>query len=197
MLNANKATSYMTTPVITIGQFDTLEAAINLMIEESITCLPIVDRMDHLVGILTEGDILRCTSCSVLAPPSHWLSRILGSAAAPRRISRKVRDVMTRRALSAATNTTPEWIIDLMRNNGIQHVPVIEQGQLVGLISRSAMLDTFANEAVSANNIFADRSVARERWTRLNAMHDDVVELCGKVNQSIEKPRDLHQFSSP
>jgi CBS domain-containing protein len=54
-----KATDYMTCHVDTIRQDETLQTAINLMIERSLGCLPVVDHSSQLVGMLTEGDILR------------------------------------------------------------------------------------------------------------------------------------------
>lgn len=207
MPSATKITNYTIHPVITINQHDMLEAAINLMIERSISCLPVVDRLGQLVGILTEGDILRCITSNVSAKPSHWLSFLLGSATTSRRVGRKVRDVMTRSVISAPTNTTPESIIDLMRHNRIQHVPIVEHGRLVGLISLPAFQDELANVAVSPETSADDRTVAPERWARLNAMHipingnsgirvrDDTSQLSSMVNQSIGLPINVQQVS--
>ena len=207
MPHATNATDYMTHPVLTIGQHDTLETAINLMIERSISSLPVVDRVGRLVGILTEGDVLRRTVSAMPAAPPHWLSFLTGSGTSAPHVGRKVRDVMTRSVVAAASAATPDTIIDLMRSNRIQHVPIVEQGRLVGLIGRTKLLDTFADVAVSTDNSFADRSVARQRWTRLNAMQmptartggdtvrNDVIDLFGVINRSAALPTDAHQFS--
>ncbi|MDP9109183.1 MAG: CBS domain-containing protein [Pseudomonadota bacterium] len=207
MPNDTNATDYMTRPVITIGQHDTLEAAINLMIARSISSLPVVDRVGRLVGILTEGDVLRRAASAMPAAPPHWLSFLTGSGTSAPQVGRKVRDVMTRSVVIAASDATPDTIIDLMRSNRIQHVPIVEQGRLVGLICRTKLLDTFADVAVSADNSATARSVARQRWTRLNAMQmptgrsggdtvrNDVIDLFGVIDRSAALSHDVHQFS--
>jgi CBS domain-containing protein len=206
MLITTKATDYMTHPVVTIGQNDMLKTAIDMMIDRSISCLPVVDKLDQLVGILTESDILQRAASNVPAKPFHWLSFILRSGRAPRYISHYVQDVMTRSVISAPTNATPESIIDLMQANRIQQVPIVEQGQLVGLICRNAMLDKLADVAVSVEYLATDRSIARERWTRLNAMQmpidltlecrarSDASDLNSKINRSTERRQNQHQF---
>lgn len=205
MTSANNATDYMTRPVVTIGQHDTLEAAIDLMIERSITCLTVLDRSGGLVGMLTEGDVLRRTASGSPAASARWLSFLSRGTMAPRRGDRKVCDVMTRSVISATSEATPESIIDLMRTNRIQHVPIVGRGRLVGLVCRTALLNALADAAVSAHTIAAERSVARQRWTRLNAMQmptggsvevrvrDDVADLCGVIHQ----PTGLSQNQHP
>ena len=200
MPSVTKPTDYMTRPVVTIGQDDTLKAAIDLMIEQSISCLPVVDQSGRVVGILTEGDILRSNAASMPAQSVYWLKLLVERGMVPRHTGRKVRAVMTRSVITAPANGTAESIIDIMCVNRIQHVPIVDQGRLIGLICRTTVSDACAKVAVSAENIAADRSVARQRWTRLNAIadvkvRDDVSALFGMINQSTALPQHTHQFA--
>ena len=207
MSSDTRAISYLTRPLLTIGQNDTLEVAIDLMIEHQINCLPVVDKSGRLEGILTEGDILRRTATSAPARPMHWLSFLLGTGPTQRHVDRKVRDVMTRNAIAVSASATPESVIDQMRIHRIQQVPVLEQGQLLGMIDRTALMDAFAEVAVSVADCAADRSLARDRWARLDAMQtstngiasikvrDDVVNLFSTINRSADLQHDQRQFS--
>ncbi len=136
-----KAVDLIRHPVITIGPDDTLQMAIDTMIDHCVTCLPVVSRSHHLLGILTQGDILRRTETRLPETRSRRRALLTGSIETARRPCRKVRDVMTSSVISAPTDTSLKLLLALMNAHCIEQVPIVERGALLGLACRVDLLD--------------------------------------------------------
>ncbi len=113
------ARDIMTTNMITAEKELSIFAAAELMVEHHITGIPIVDKDNNLIGILSEYDVLR-----------------LLKEAAPNQ-EKTVGDFMTRQVV-AFEDTTPmlkvwEFLID---NPTKRRVPIVRHGKLAGLVSR-------------------------------------------------------------
>ena len=104
--------------VSTIRSIDGVEAAIRKLYDERIGTLVVVDRWGKLAGMLSERDVI-------------WALAQHGAEA----LSFEVHEVMT----PDVTTCTPEDRIDdvmhTMTAHRIRHLPVMEQGRLVGLVS--------------------------------------------------------------
>ena len=153
MPSGPKAVDVMTHPLITIGPDDTLEAAIDTMIDNAVTCLPVVSLSRHLLGILTQGDILRRTETRLPKTRPRWLTLLTGTGPTARRASRKVRDVMTRSVISAPADTSFKLLLALMNAHCIEHVPIVERGTLLGLACRADLLDSAPSSWATAPSI--------------------------------------------
>ena len=105
------------TDVISIGPDATVFAALTLMSEKNIGALPVVDGV-KLVGIFSERDYAR----KVI---------LLG------RSSKEtfVKEIMTEKVLCVKPQSTNEECMTLMSEKCLRHLPVIEGGQLIGMIS--------------------------------------------------------------
>ena len=136
-----KAVDLIRHPVITVGPDDTLQVAIDTMISNCVTCLPVVSLSHHLLGILTQGDILRRTETRSPETRPRWPALLTGSIETARRPSRKVRDVMTSSVISAPADASLKLLLTLMNAHCIKQVPIVERGALLGLASRVDVLD--------------------------------------------------------
>ena len=103
--------------VHTCAPDDSLADVADLMVGHNIGSL-VVMQDDDMVGIVTERDILR--ACSATRGPLEFL---------------KVADRMTRCPVVASTNDEVADIMCIMTERRIRHVPVVERGHLVGIIS--------------------------------------------------------------
>ncbi|HEY4040652.1 MAG TPA: CBS domain-containing protein [Rhodopila sp.] len=134
----------MTRNCVTIAPHATVEEAAKLMLSKHISGLFVVEKDDKLVGVVTEGDLLRRDELGTQRNRPWWL-RLLASPARQaadftRAHGRHVRDVMTEEVLSIAQDATLEDVVDTMERHRIKRLPVIADGRVVGVVSRADLL---------------------------------------------------------
>lgn len=141
-----RAADVMTRAVVTVQPNASIVDAIRLMLGQRISGLPVVGEAGELVGILTEGDLLRRTEIGTERQRPQWLSFLRGPV---RRAGdyvhengRKVEEVMTREVCSQDEEASLEKIASLMESKRIKRVPIVTNGRLVGVISRADLLRT-------------------------------------------------------
>jgi CBS domain-containing protein len=143
-----KASDVMTRNVISIGPSASLSKAIHLMLGNRVSGLPVLDEESKVVGILTEGDLLRRGETATDRQRPRWLEILMG----PRRIAeeyvkshgRKVEDVMTRDVVSVTEDTALDEIVQSMEHHRIKRVLVLQGNLLAGIVSRADLLGALA-----------------------------------------------------
>ena len=139
------ARDVMTQPATTLRDDAPLEQAIALMLERGISGLPVVDQYGRLLGMLTEGDLLRRVEVGTSEHHrSGWWDFIRGpgrnAAEYVRTHSRRVSDLMTRNPASVSEGTPLSDVVELMESRRIKRVPVMRDDMVVGIVSRSDLL---------------------------------------------------------
>jgi CBS domain-containing protein len=168
----------MTKRVISVTPETPIADAARVMLEQRISGLPVVDANGAVVGIVTEGDLLRRTETGTDRLRSRWFELLI----APGRLAhdyvhshaRKVGEVMTHEIASVAPDDTLAKVVELMESRRIKRLPVIEEGRLVGIVSRAnlvrALLDKLpegagketAGDAEIRERILAE--ISRQPW---------------------------------
>jgi predicted transcriptional regulator len=113
----------MTTKVITVGENQSRQQAARLLTQHRISGLPVVNDDQVAVGVVTEYDII--------------------SKDGP-----KVRDIMTRGAISVGEDTDLEEVGHLLVQKRIKRLLVLDEGKLVGIVSRSDLVKEIAQHWV-------------------------------------------------
>ncbi len=143
------ASDVMTVRVITIEPDATVQAAAKLMLERGISALPVVDKAGKLIGIISEGDLLRRTETGTERESSWWLNFLSGSDQLASDFVKahgiKVSDVMTKEVVVAKPDTPLREIARLLESNRIKRVPVVEGDRVVGVVSRANLLQALAS----------------------------------------------------
>jgi CBS domain-containing protein len=143
-----KIEEVMTRDVITVGPTTSIHKAAQLMVEHGVSGLPVVDDAGRLVGIISEGDLILRQKRRTERP---WWRRFFEDGEQLAREYQKARgttvaEVMTRSVVSIS----PVWGIDMaatiLRNRGIRRLPVVHDGQLVGIVSRADLIKALATE---------------------------------------------------
>ena len=139
-----KASEIMTSPVITVTPATSIAEAARLMLQHRISGLPVVDGEGAVVGVITEGDLLRRPEMG--AAPHHpmWLELLLG----PGRLAdeythahaRRVGEAMTGDVVSVPPQADVADLVQLMNRRRIKRLPVIDSGKLVGIVSRANLV---------------------------------------------------------
>jgi len=138
----------MTRDVATTTADGALHAAVRLMLERKVSGLPVMDHAGAIIGILTEGDLLRRVELDTSTRVASWLD-FFRSPGRPARDyiathSRVVGDIMTKTVLTVDEAAPLSEVVGIMQSKHVKRVPVLAGGSLVGMVSRSDFLRALA-----------------------------------------------------
>jgi CBS domain-containing protein len=147
-----RAADVMTSHVITAAPDDTVAAVARQLAINHISGVPVCDKGGKLLGMLSESDLMRPFMSEVEARRSWWLHLLAeGTELAPnfldyiRQDRRHAKDLMTTPVVSVSEQTSAREIGDLMIKQRIKHVPVLRDGQLVGIVTRADIIRVIAS----------------------------------------------------
>ena len=133
------------------------------LLERRISAVPVVDASERLVGIVSEGDLMRRAESGTERRPSWWLSLLADPERQARDYvkshGRLARDVMTRKVITVSENAPLEKIAALLEKYRIKRVPVVRNGKLVGIVSRSNLLQGLVAHGTSHAPSADDRKI--------------------------------------
>lgn len=198
-----RARDVMTTRVVTVGEETRVEDIARLLLEHRISAVPVVDAHRRLVGIVSEGDLMRRAQTEAARPSSLWLRL----AALPREASlylhahgRVASDLMTRKVITVDEAAPLAEIVDLLERHRIKRVPVIHHGKVVGIVSRSDLLRRLATaRAVLPPSKVDDRTLRRTLLATMTGeadidplflnvrVEDGIAHLWGLVDSDAER----------
>ncbi len=144
-----KANDIMTSPVITVEPDTSIREIAKLLFEHRISAVPVVEK-GRLVGLVSEADLLhrREIGTDRVAPSGSWWLRLFSADRSPedyiKSHARRARDIMTREVATVAPDTPVAQIATLLETHGIKRVPVMRDGKLVGIVSRSNLVQALA-----------------------------------------------------
>lgn len=104
--------------VVAVAPSDTITVAIQILNEKGIGAVLVRDTSDEIIGIVSERDIVR------------GIARHKGSC-----LDMKVSDLMTSPVISCQPDDSVDKIMQLMTDRRIRHLPVMKDGDLLGIIS--------------------------------------------------------------
>lgn len=204
-----RAMDVMTNSVITVDPETSVRDVAKLLCEEGISGVPVVDKSNRMVGIVTEGDLMHRTETETETHTEHRRARWLDSLASDRELARDyvkshgrhVRDVMTRDVIAVECDTELADIANLFETKRIKRVPVLRDGNLVGIVSRANLVRAVAasGRTASPGGEANDRGIREQLlselrgqewarvWTADVVVRDRVVHLWCGDNQSPEE----------
>jgi CBS domain-containing protein len=150
----------MTRKVISVGTAASIVEAANIMLENHVSGLPVIDETGRLVGIVSQGDFLRRAEIGTQRKRGRWLKFLLGAGKVASDFvherGRKVGEVMTPEPVTVTENATLEEIVELMERNNVKRLPVVRGDKLVGIVTRSNLLQAVAELARDVPDPTAD-----------------------------------------
>jgi CBS-domain-containing membrane protein len=139
-----QAHDVMTPQVIAVEPDTDVREIAKLLVEHRISAVPVVDKSGKVVGIVSEGDLMRRAESGTERHTSWWLSLFLQpedqTHAYVKTHGHRAADVMTDRVITVEENTSLEHVADLLEKNRIKRVPVLRDGKMVGIVSRADLL---------------------------------------------------------
>lgn len=179
-----RAHDIMSRPVYSVRTTDTVEAAAALLTDKKITAAPVIDEAGELVGMVSEGDLLWHR---VPEDPTAHIRRGVSDDLGER--PRVVGDVMSGSPVTTWPEADVADIARLMLHHDIRSVPVVDHGDLVGIVSRRDILRT----VVRGDNML-EREIqhrldeyagGERRWTA--TVTDGLATVDGRFDDEVER----------
>ncbi len=153
----------MTYGVIGVPESASLGEAVETMLRSRVSALFVLDANNAVVGVLSEGDLLRRSELGSERKRPHWLELLLGSGrvaeAYAHEHGRKVDEVMTGNVESIAEEAELSEAVDRMIRHRIKRLPVLRGEAVVGVISRSDLLKGLLAAAPGASAPHPDAEI--------------------------------------
>ncbi len=139
----------MTRNVVCVAASETIAKAVELMLQNRISGLPVVDTAGNLVGIITEGDFLRRAELGTQRRRPKWFEFLIGPGRLAEEYAqsagRTVEEVMTVDPMTVAEDDSLETVVELMERRHIKRLPVLRDGKIVGIVSRANLMRALAS----------------------------------------------------
>jgi CBS domain-containing membrane protein len=128
----------MTREAVTIGKGADVNEAARLLSEDRISGLPVVDDHRHVIGVVSEADILSMTGMKKGHTFKDVVRHLLGEPLPGRKEGALVEDIMSSPAITTTPGTDIAEVARILDDRRIKRLPVVdEEGRLVGIISRA------------------------------------------------------------
>jgi CBS domain-containing protein len=190
-----KVKDVMTTAVVTAQPETTFKEAAELLLDHGVSGLPIVDGDGRLLGLVTEADLMSKEAfgfrearplgaiVDLLAGNRRWVDKAAGLTAG---------EVMTTDVVTAGPREDIAVAARRMLHWGVKRLPVVEDGRVVGIVSRPDLLRLFhrsdADLAAEIEAKLASPLYAPEDHEVTFSVEDGVVTLDGRVTFDGEVP---------
>lgn len=200
-----KAKDVMTTPVITVSAETEVREIAQLLLEKRISGVPVVDAGQNLLGIVSEGDLIRHvgTGAEDEGRGSWWLAVFASpgeqAQSYVKHHGRFAREVMTRKVHAVSEEATLPEIARILESRAVKRVPVVRGRKVIGIVSRANLLHGLVAAKPQATRSVADAELrdglnaeiakAGIRATFLNiVVADGIAQVWG----SVESREELH-----
>lgn len=196
-----QAKDIMTTSVLTVGTDTSVKDVAAMLLQRRVSGAPVVDADNGVVGIVSEGDLIRRAGMKAERHPSWWLSLL--SAPEDRALAYvkshggTAGEVMTRAVIAVEESTSLEEIASTLSKHDIKRVPVLHDGKLAGIVSRADLLrgltarlaapTTSADDETIKNAIVVELARAVQQPEMLSVVvSGGVVHIWGAVDTDSE-----------
>jgi CBS domain-containing protein len=198
-----KARDVMVAPVITVKPYSTVREVAKTLVDRRISAVPVVDDAGKVVGIISEGDLMHRAETGTERRYRWWIRLVGGDASLPtdyiKAHARRAADIMTQNVITATPETPLDEIAVLLERNSIKRVPIVREGQLVGIVSRANLVQALATMPRGLEIPLSDTNI-REKllshlkeqpWADTHLLNvivtDGVVSLWGVTSSESER----------
>jgi CBS domain-containing protein len=199
-----QAKDVMTSPVVSVEADSTILQAVQIMLRRRISGLPVVDKRGRLVGLVTEGDLLRRSETGTERRRARWLEFLVGPGRLAvdyvRSHGRKISEIMTGDPVTIGEDTPLAEIVKLMEKHRIKRIPVVRGQHMVGIVSRANLVHALASVASEIKPVEQDdetiranlmATLGKELWAPVALINPvvrgGVVDLWGTITDERER----------
>ncbi|MBI3455941.1 MAG: CBS domain-containing protein [Candidatus Rokubacteria bacterium] len=196
-----KVYEVMTRDVVTVRPETPIQEAAQLMVSYGVSGLPVVDDRGSVVGILSEGDLILRQKRRERVP--WWRSFFDDGERLAREYQKAMGttagEVMTRSVICVSPDLPIESVAVILDERRIRRLPVVADGQLVGIVSRGDLIKALATAPAGPVASLSDGQLVREMKDRIAhepwasnrgivaQAKDGIVSLWGVVDTEAQK----------
>ena len=196
-----KAQDIMTRAVVTVGPYTPVPDIASMMVEKHISGMPVVTESGQIIGILSQSDLLHRveTGTERESRRKWWFLNLADADALARDYAKahglRAQDVMSRYVISVRDDAELRDVADILDTHRIKRVPVLQEGRLVGIITRGDLVRALSQVQMSKSvKKVDDAALHKTLHDRIRAqpwvndsyisvtVNDGVVELWGFVD---------------
>ncbi|KVQ59305.1 CBS domain-containing protein [Burkholderia territorii] len=199
------ARDVMTTSVIFATPEMSVHEVAKLLADHAISAVPVADADGRLIGIVSEGDLVRRVEIGTGARRRSWWLELLASntelaSEYVKAHAQKVKDMMSVDVVTVCEDTPLSEIADLLERYRIKRVPVIKDDKVTGLVSRADLVRALASDTHNeqtpvprADEEIRDailNAMSGQRWTLSRGqviVRNGVVHLWGVIFSEEER----------
>jgi CBS domain-containing protein len=198
------ASDVMVRDVVTVHAETDVAEAVKLLAERDISALPVVDSQGRLVGIISEADLLRRVEIGTEKHRPWLLESIAATASLATEFAKshgkRVGEIMTSDVVTASEDASLAEIATLFERKRIKRVPIVRAGKVVGIVSRTNLIQALASAVGTAQpHEDSDRRIredllavlGRQPWTdfggRNVTVKGGIVHLWGLIDDEAER----------
>ncbi len=181
-----KVRELMTTEVVTVQPQTPLKDVAELLVKSDITGLPVVSGEGEVLGVVSERDILFKERGArarggllgwVLAPREQDMLKIEALTAG---------DAMTMPAVTIRPGRAASDAAAMMLDRGVNRLPVVEDGRLIGIVTRSDLVRAFVRPDEEIEKEIREDVILRTLWTAPERVHVTVVRGAVRLTGQVE-----------
>jgi CBS domain-containing protein len=199
-----RAIDVMVREVVTVRPDTDVADAVKLLAAHDVSALPVVDGEGNLLGILSEADLIHRAEIGTEKHRPWWLEAVTGASRLAEEFAKshgkKVGEIMTSGAISVSEDTPLSEIAALFEQKQIKRVPVVKDGKLIGIVSRSNLVQALAtvvgrmdqhDETDRQIRLELQSRLQQQSWTDFGSRNitvsDRVIHLWGLVGSEAER----------
>lgn len=177
----------MTQAVVSVDRAASYRDVVDLLIEHRFSAVPVVDTVNHVVGVVSEADLLRKIEYAGVEEPRLFDGR-RRRGERRKATARTVGELMTEPAVVVLSGTPIAAAARLMDREGVKRLPVTDElGRLIGIVSRGDLLKTHLrpdDEILADIDAAVLNSYLADDGSRVSiAVVDGVVTLSGQIDR--------------
>lgn len=197
-----KVEDVMTRNVVTVTPDASVQEIVSLLMRHRVSALPVVDVEGRVVGIVSEGDLIRRPEIAGERLLTWWAAMVASSEARAERYvkthGQSAHAVMSENVVTVSPSAPVAEVVRLLEKHRIKRTPVVEDGKLIGVVSRSDLLRLLAEALPPADSEAApddtaivaaiERSFHEQGWDTpwLNVTVDEGIAYLSGVVESDE-----------
>jgi CBS domain-containing protein len=143
-----QARDIMTASVATVRPDTEVSEIAKRLLARNISAVPVIDDQERVIGIVSEGDLMRRPESGTERQPSWWLDLFADAKERTHDYVKShglhARDVMSREVISVGEHASLAEVATMLEKHQIKRVPVLHDGKLVGIVSRANLLQGLA-----------------------------------------------------